>query len=949
MKKFLKKFKKYRKIMIITAINLVLFIVGFIYNQLIPTLISLAILDFILFLIFKPKKKKFSFKELFKTFFIIGFTLGSLSLIGATAFIFYIVSITDEFKPEELHNTVPSVIVDKNGNEMMKIGNELRVIVDYDEMSQALIDAVVATEDSRYYQHSGVDLPRFIIASVNQAMGVNAGGASTITMQVSKLTQTSDVATGFEGIVRKFQDVYLSVFELERRYTKEEILEFYLNYVGMGGMVNGVGQASLTYFGKDVSELNTAEAAMLAGMLQSPEYYNPLYYPEECEQRRQEVLYLMLRHEYISEEEYEIAKELTVDKLLVEQDSSVTTSEYQDYLDTVIAEVIDRTGLNPASTSMIITVNIDTELQDHINKVMSGEIYNWPDEYIQAGTVVLDIYTGEILAVGAGRDRVAGDWNFATQINRHIGSTAKPLYDYGPAIEYLNYNTYTPVVDEPYSYSHGVELYNIDFRYRGLITLTESLKQSRNTTALKVFQAVNNDDTYEFVTNLGLHPETDSTFLFEGHSLGAYNGENPVDMAAAYAAFGNGGYYIEPHTVSTIEYIETEEVFTVKPETHRAMSEETAFMITTILEQTSVYTFGGYINGINSASKTGTATIDSDDVKEQGLNGNVNDKWLVGYNENYAISMWLGYESNHKDTYNVYSFNSRESLFKKIAEGVFTEWTTWDQPDGVVKVNIETGLPEATLPSENTPSGFITSAYFKKGFEPTETSSRFETLDDVTGLTYDEVTGLLTWTGIEQPDFYNEEYLNEIYSPLYTDPEYLEKQIEAILSQNNSTLGTLVYDIYTQNDDGTLTLIGSTEDTSYQQFVNGTTTFVVKASYSKFKSSSSDGVSVSIQKTPDIITLELTTNSSITLNINDSYLEPTSPVRVFKNGIEEVTTESEVTYTIVKKSDESIVNSFNELDTSVAEIYTVTYTIKYQAFTDTITKIIEVIDTTETP
>ncbi len=941
----MKNLKKYRKLIIVTLVNLILLVAGFIWDQLIPAAIILFILDIILFLVFKPKKKKFSGKELFKTFCIICFTIGTFVLIAGGSFIIYIISITDPFDPKTLYNEVPSVIVDKNGNEMMKIGEQLRTLVDYEDMSQSLIDAVVATEDSRYYQHSGVDLPRFLVASLNQALGRDAGGASTITMQVSKLTQTTDVSTGIEGIIRKFQDIYLSVFELERRYTKEEILEFYLNYVGMGGIVNGIGQASYTYFNKSASELNIAESAMLAGMFQSPEYYNPLYYPENCEERRKEVLYLMLRHEYITQEEYEVALELTVEELLVDKPSTQTTSEYQDYLDTVISEVIARTGTNPASTSMIITANIDTTMQDHVNSIMSGEGYNWPDEYIQSGSVVMNVHNGEILAVGAGRDRVAGDFNFATQSNRHIGSTAKPIYEFGPALEFLNYNTYSPLVDEPHSYSGStVNVNNFDNSYKDMMTFETALKESRNTTALKLFQTVSaeagSQQIIDFVTSLGLNPNLgDNGVLYEGHSLGSYDGESPLSLVAAYAAFSNGGYYVEPHSFTTIEYLSTGETYTVKPEKTRVMSEETAYMMTSMLQKTADYMFYSKINGYNSAAKSGTSTIDPDMKQALGLPSNINDRWIAGYNQDYAITMWLGYEELEKETYKTSSLSTtqRNNLYKAIASGIYNSQSSWDKPDGVVEVEVERDLPTAMLPSEFTPDSMKTTALFKKGFEPTETSDRYAKLPDVTNLKYDEDKDTLTWDAIATPNFYNSDYLTQLYDPIYNSTSYLSNKVNAILNYNNSNLGQITYEVYTKDSSGNLTLVGSTINTSYKHYINGTTTFVVKTTYPLYTYNSSDGATASIQKETDVISIELTTKDTITISLNDKYSDAFKPVRVFENGTDEVTSESKITYKITK-SDKTTVATFDDIDTSVEETYTITYTVTYKSFSDTISK-----------
>ncbi len=941
MKKLKKKtkqtLKKYRKIMIITAISLFLLILGFIYNQLIPALIIVAVLDFILFLIFKPKKHKFSFKELFKTLCIIAFTGGTLVLLGAASFTIYVISLVEPFDPEALKNVVPSLIVDSEGNELMKIGDEHRKLVTYDEISQSLIDAVIATEDSRYYQHSGVDLPRFILASLQQAMGnSDAGGASTLTMQVSKLTQTDEIATGIEGIIRKFHDVYISVFELERRYTKEEILEFYLNYVGMGGQVNGMGQASLTYFNKDVSELNIAESAMLAGMLQAPSAYNPLYYPDLCEERRVQVLNLMLRHGYITEEEYNIAKELTVEKLLVEAEAT-STSDYQDYLDAALQEVIDR-GYNPYNVSMVITINMDSELQTYVDGIMDGDTFNWTYDHIQAGAAFIDVDTGQVKAIAGGRDRAAGDWNFATQNKRQIGSTAKPIYDYGPAIEYLNYSTASPLADEKHSYSSGMNVNNFDDKYKGLITFEYALENSRNTTAIKLFQENDPALIEEFARNLGLSPEE---YLHEAHALGGYTGESPLTLAAAYAAFSNGGYYIEPTMISKIELVETGEVVNIIPETTRVMSEATAYMITKILEKTGPSILGS-INGVNYTAKTGTTDLSSDVVNANDLNGAVGDKWLSGYNDEYAVAMWMGFETNTSDVYNIRAFDIRNSLYRALVDTVYTERSAWDQPSSVVKAEVEIGLPTVMLASEGTPEDLIETHYFKKGFEPTETSDRFTKLPTVTNVNYDLNTGILTWDPVAYSNYHSTEYLTQIYDPLFNDAEHLALHVESVIEFNNEELGQIVYEIYTKDIEDNLVLIGTTATTEFTHFINSSTDFVIVTSYEKHKLSNSEWNLLSVQKTPDIITSNLTTDSTITLSLNAPYVEYHKPVIVLENGTVDVTAQSSITTSITRQSDNFTFTNFDLIDTSKVDVYTITYTIQYKSYTNVISKIIEI-------
>lgn len=890
----------------------------------------------------KVSNKKGRFKTIFKIFLIFGFIIGIAVLIIGILFLKYIIDNAPEFSEQNLYNKEATFLYDKNGDEFAKLGSEIRQKISYDDLSESLIDAIIATEDSRYFQHSGVDLPRFLKASVSQVLGKGGGGASTITMQVSKNSFTSTEDEGLAGIIRKFSDIYISVFKIETHYTKEQILEFYVNSNYLGNSAWGVEQASLNYFGKSAKDLNIAESAMIAGLFQAPSGYDPYLHPEECESRRLTVLYLMLRHGYINQDEYDIAKELSVDKIVIEKNNENET-EYQGFINTVVAEVIERTGYDPYSVPMKIYTTMDIKMQNNVNNVMNGVTYKWKNDAVQTGSVVLDVNTGAIAAVAAGRNTTAAkSWNYATDIKKQIGSTAKPLYDYGPAIEYNNWSTYTPIADEPYKYSSGTSIKNWDSKFQNLITLQEALRVSRNIPALKTFQSVKNSKIKEFVTNLGLSPEIEGNSIHESHSLGGYNGESPLTLAAAYAAFSNGGYYIEPHSFTLIEFTDTDEIFEVKPIKRKAMSSSTAYMVTKMLEATSSYAVGLSVNGVNYAAKTGTTNLSAADIKRLGLPSNaIADKWIASFNDSYAITVWYGYENLNKDNYLTTNDYSVKSVFQAIAKGVYTKKSTWTKPDDVVEVVVEDGLPEAMLPSENTPTDLKVKAYFKKGYEPTQTSTRFSNLSNVTNLNYNESTNTLTWDAIKTPNFYDEEYLTNLYSSLFTNSNSLKEQVNSVLSYNKKTLGNVIYDIYVKDSLGNLIYINSTDTTSYMYPIDESTTFVVKTNYSILKTCESSGSEISITKIPVVVTSSLNSNDIINLSISDVYIEPDKPVIVLENGITDVTSEANITISVLRNSDGQTFNDIN-IDTSIPDTYTITYNINYKGYSNTLIKTINI-------
>lgn len=903
MKKFIKDIvRKFKKIwnkdpkdIIVPGISLLVFIIVLILVGIVRALIVLVLINVIYFIskrIIKKEKnmnksqKKKRRKKRFKIFLLIMLTLFILGITAVISFFSYIVANAPDFNEELLYVTEPSVLLDKDGNEFAKLGTENRIILTYDELPEVLIDAIVATEDSRFFEHGGVDWARFLKASFYQVLGKSdAGGASTLTMQVSKNTHTSTEASGIEGIIRKFTDVYISMFKIEKNYTKERIMEFYVNSPYLGRNAYGVEQVSLTYFGKSTKELNLAEAAMIAGLFQAPGRYDPYKNPEATEARRQTVLKLMLRHGYISKDEYNIAKEMTVEKIVIPQEessySSGQISPYQQFIDTVVEEVKDKTGLNPYTTSMTIHTTMDTSFQDYINGIMSGETYDWENDVAKAGIAVINVKDGSISALGGNRDNSRIDnWNYATDEINQIGSTAKPIYDYGPAVEYMNWSSYQILVDEPITYSDGTKINNWNKKFEGFETMRIALKGSRNIPALKAFKQNNKKNIIEFATNVGLTPEIYScndgyelegkycinkenpddvvdanraNTLHEAHAIGGYTGETPLTMAAAYASFANAGTYTEPYTFTKLIFEDSGEEFINEINKTKAMSEETAYIISDMLATTATHGVGRYynINGIRYAAKTGTTNYDDDTMKKYKMPSNaVNDLWTVGYNTEYAIGVWYGYDDISNEHYNILSSSQHNRLFNAVGKKVFTNKAYFTKPSGVIEVELEAECAEPTLPSEFTPDSLRLKELFIKGTEPTTISTRFSKLSDVSNLkgTTDNNTIKLSWDAVPTPEINTESYLKQYYSTVFETDEYLNSFVSSRLSYNNSYIGNIGYNIYLKDSSGNLKLLDYVSTNKYETTmdVSGEYTFVVKTAYSIYKMNMSNGKSVKV-------------------------------------------------------------------------------------------------------
>ncbi len=702
-------------------------------------------------------KNKSRRRKIISLLLIVFLTIGIIGLSCFCAFMVYVKSQADpKYENAKLNTIEISRLYDKDGNEFAKIGEENREKVKYEQLPEVLVDAIIATEDARFYQHNGFDAPRFLKAFIGQVSGNSgAGGASTLTMQVVKNSFTDkygEKTSGIEGITRKFEDIYLAVFKLEKEYSKEEIIEYYVNNHFLGGNTYGVQEASVAYFGKSVTDLNLSEAAILAGMFKSPNAFKPTTNPENAASRRATVLKLMRKHGYITKEEEEMANKIPVETLTANA-SYASENIYQGYIDYVVDELKDRFGVNPYTTPLLVYTNLDRGRQNGVNAVLNGETYEWKDDLVQSGVAVLDSETGKVWAIGNGRNTrsrsngTIDQFNFATDIRRQPGSTAKPLFDYGPGIEYNNWSTYQLFDDSPYSYSNGRSIKNWDGGYFGTITLRTALSQSRNIPALKAFQQVDNAKIREFVTNLGIEPEicakgytynlsnkkcvndkddndTHEPYnIHEAHAIGAFTGVSPLQMAAAYAAFSNGGYYNEPHAVNKIIYRQSKEEVEFKPARRQVMSDATAFMISSVLQNVTLS--GGTPS--NVACKTGTTNYDDVTMDNYDMPWDaVRDSWVVGYSTKTVIGMWYGYDSLTKEQiqqgyilHNIPATIAKDHLFNAyVSSGAMeANRSAFVQPSSVVSIGVAPGSNPAKLAVPG--SGGIYE-FFKKGYEPTE-------------------------------------------------------------------------------------------------------------------------------------------------------------------------------------------------------------------------------------
>lgn len=832
-------------------------------------------------------------------------------------FFAYIIVKAPKFDPNNLKFTQMSELYDTEGNIITKMGNENRTEISYDDLPEVLIDAIIATEDSKFFQHNGFDLARFMKASMYQLVGKNGGGASTLTMQIAKNNYTSTESKGFEGITRKFTDIYLSIFKIERKYTKKEILEFYVNDSYLGNGAYGVEQASLNYFGKSVSELNLAEASFIAGLFQSPTYYNPYNYPERAEGRRKTVLYLMQRHGYITEEEKEIAENSPITSYIKKTQTSGTYSEYQGYIDTVVEELENEYDLNPYTTPLKIYTAMNRNKQDFVNKVMNGEAWKWENENAQAGVVMTDSASGEVLAVGAGRNKNSErSYNFATMTNKQIGSTAKPIFDYGPAVEYLGWGTVNYIDDTPTTYSDGTKISNSDGGYKGRLPLYQALGLSRNVTALKTFQQVSkeagNDKILKFASSLGITPEVDKNGkIHEAHSIGSFTGStkkeesrnSPMTMAGAYQAFSNGGYYIKPHTIKKFVYKDTDEVVETKAAKTRVMNDSTAYIINYSLNWSATEGLAksaAGISGVQTAAKTGTSNFDEATRKRYRLSSKaVNDLWVCGYTPKQTITFWYGYADIRKGHSTTSSWSTRDKFYRNLAENLFDkDGSSFERPSSIEEVSVIRN----SIPLKKALYGGVV-GYFRKGTGPDETGTeQAEQLPSVSGVT-SSISGNtvhLKWNGISAEDMVN----------LNFDDSY----------------GTLGYDIYVKDGSGgSEVYVGTTTSTSYTHTTSySNPVYVIYTAYSNYKTNRSNGVEHKVSVTSDF---DVKISNS-TIEQGKTFVD-NKPIIVLYNSVD-VTDGATITL------------ESGSVDTNILGTYKLTYKVTYQGKSKTVSRNITV-------
>ena len=615
-----------------------------------------------------------------------------LLFVAGAALFFYYASSAPKISQSELASQNGTTIYDSQNRVISRLGLQKREYAKDSQVPATLKHAVVSIEDRRFYKHHGVDPIRIVGAATANIFGRSDGmqGGSTLTQQLVKLSVFSTAASD-RTFKRKAQEAWLAI-NVERHFSKNQILDFYINKVYMGNGVYGMQTAAQYYYGKDLNQLSLSQLALLAGMPQSPTYYNPLSTnTQAATRRRNEVLNAMVRSKYITQAQADKAAQESITADLDSShgntsngDVNVDEKVIDPYIKEVLADLQSK-GYNPYNDGLQVHTNIDLAAQKHLYTAANDTV-PFQSNQMQAGVAVTDPHNGQVVAMLGGRHtgNVVYGLNRAVQTNRSSGSTAKPLMDYGPAIEYLQWPTFKAVQDTKFYYpGTSIALHDFDNKYKGTMTMRAALVQSRNVPAIRTLQDVGIKRATTFLNGLGISQKKPYTLQ---NGIGLYI--SPLQVSAAYAAFANGGTYYEPYYISSIT-TQDGNVKRFSSKGHQAMNKATAYMMTDMLKGVFTDSQGSgreaNISGVNQAGKTGTTNYPG------GNQSGVMDSWMVGYTKNYSIAVWTGYDrpqsaSPISDTYT----NSAQWLYKDEMQYLDSRnhASNWKMPDTVEAVRV---------------------------------------------------------------------------------------------------------------------------------------------------------------------------------------------------------------------------------------------------------------------
>ena len=660
---------------------------------------------------------------------ILAALIGVLLLFCAAFYVFFDVPDWQKLDISKLSALAQtSSMYDMNGELMSELrGSENRIIVSLDEIPLHTRQAFIAAEDLRFYDHRGIDVYRILGAlRSNLKSGSLAEGASTITQQLAKLTHLSAEKT----IRRKLEEINLA-FQIEKVYNKDEILAMYLNTVYFGRGAYGIQAAAQAYFGVDAEELTLNQSASLAAIIKAPSIYAPHISPSNNRSRRQYILSVMAENGFISQEEKQAALDESIWVLAQEAEKQL----YSWYIDEALRESAELLGLSADEViqgGFKIYTAYDARLQTIADEVYADSSF-FPAAAsdgtpIQSAMAVVDTNNGAVLAMIGGRDyTVRRGLNRATQMRRQPGSALKPLAVYGPALE-LGYTTASVLLDEKTSFG-GYTPRNAGDRYYGLVTMRTAIRNSLNTTAVRLLEEIGLDASIQYLNKMGIPTRNSDRNL--SLALGSMTyGVTPVELAAAYVPYANGGIYHQPYCVERIETVDGSNVYERKDSAKQVLSAQNAFLMTSLLQSVVSSGTGTRMLAANTpiAGKTGTVS----------MTGGNRDIWMTAYTPEISVAVWMGYDqtdAKHKISNGITGGRNTASLAAAFFKKAYAdrEKPDFSQPDGLVWLTLDkralTSRGSIMLASDKTPKEYRLSEVFAASNRPYAVSDIWQAPD----------------------------------------------------------------------------------------------------------------------------------------------------------------------------------------------------------------------------
>lgn len=757
-------------------------------------------------------------KRIFK---IILFTISSSLVLAVSSLSIYCYFCIKSITKSELNSVLErsySTIYDISNREIETLGVNKKEYVRYEDIPLDLINALISIEDSEFFYHDGINIKRIFSSLLNNVVSSSTQGGSTLTQQLVK----NLLLNNEQSLSRKIKEGYLAL-EIEKKLTKEEILELYFNEVYFEHTIPGVGYASKRFFNKEVKHLNLVECSLLAGVVKSPTIYSPHKHIDNAEKRKNIVLKAMLDNNLITKERYDIARNKHVKDIIVEKGSNQKeeTYDYQAYLDIVYKEVEELTGYNPFTYNLEIYTYLDTSIQSYLDKIQKEEIFKFSDSHQQIASCFLKNNDASIIGVIGGRNYDGFMlFNRAYDMLKQPASTLKPIFTYALAMEHLNYHEYSLVEDKPYTYpGTSTTVQNADKNYLGTIPLVDAIGYSRNTSTLytieKVINKIGIDNVIKYLKDIGI---MDKGVFSMPYAIGGMTyGTNPIKLAASYSMLARGGTYINPSTIRSIKNKDTGEViYTREINKKRVLSIESSYLISSTLKKVMDKNYYNIAyakpSNIEVYAKTGTNAYDDKVIKSYNYPYYADsDVWFSGYSKNYSIASWTGFDRPIKNENTYFGRNDNRRL---IVKDIFREGLRKlelkneiiSSPDTLTKVPIVKGVNGNYLPNELIPNNFIVYASFKKDMIPNTILPlpSFKEIEDVNIILTNDLLQLQIHHLLENDELYLPIFGEKVYMITYEDESssntYITTESTILLPYNKKSFTINIVETFKNNN-----------------------------------------------------------------------------------------------------------------------------------------------------